>query len=105
VVIVAHGLDDRPVTLTLSPPDPAVVRRGWTVATQLHPGSTPLEFTAPNLQYLIDSPLEFGPIAMRQFVVDRHTFRFAAHHTGTDNQLNRFMKNVDRVVRHEGTLY
>jgi predicted metalloprotease with PDZ domain len=101
----AHGLDDRPVTLTLSPPDPAVVRRGWTVATQLHPGSTPLEFTAPNLQYLIDSPLEFGPIAMRQFVVDRHTFRFAAHHTGTDDELNRLMKDVERIVREEGAVF
>ena len=26
------------------------------------PGATPLEFTAPNLQYLMDSPAEFGPI-------------------------------------------
>jgi predicted metalloprotease with PDZ domain len=104
-IMWAHGLDDRPVTLTFSPPDPAVVKRAWTVATQLHPGSTPLEFTAPNLQYLIDSPLEFGPIAMRQFVVDRHTFRFAAHHTGTDDELNRFMKDVERIVREEGAVF
>src|SRR4029077_8019251 len=60
-IMWARGLDDRPATVTLSPPDPGVARRGWTVATQLHAGSTPLEFTAPNLQYLIDSPLEFGP--------------------------------------------
>ena len=26
------------------------------------PGSTPFEFTAPNLQYLMDSPVEFGPV-------------------------------------------
>jgi predicted metalloprotease with PDZ domain len=104
-IMWARGLDDRPVTLTLLPPDPAVTRRGWTVATQLHPGSAPLEFTAPNLQYLIDSPLEFGPVAMRQFSLDRHTFRFAAHHTGTDDELNRFMKDVERVVREEGAVY
>jgi predicted metalloprotease with PDZ domain len=104
-IMWARGLDDRPVTLTLLPPDPAVTRRGWTVATQLHPGSAPLEFTAPNLQYLIDSPLEFGPVAMRQFSVDRRTFRFAAHHTGTDDELNRFMKDVERVVREEGAVY
>ena len=35
----------------------------WQVATQLH--GEGLEFTAPNLQYLMDSPAEFGPIAMR----------------------------------------
>jgi len=104
-IMWARGLDDRPVTLTLSPPDSSMVRRGWTVATQLHPGATPLEFTAPNLQYLIDSPLEFGPVAMRQFSVDRHTFRFAAHHTGTDDELTRFMKDVERIVREEGAVF
>ncbi len=104
-IMWARGLDDRPATVTLSPPDPGVARRGWTVATQLHAGSTPLEFTAPNLQYLIDSPLEFGPIATRQFSVDGHTFRFAAHHTGTDEELGRLMKDVERVVREEGAIY
>jgi predicted metalloprotease with PDZ domain len=104
-IMWARGLDDRPATLALLPPDPAVARRGWTVATQLHPGSTPLDFTAPNLQYLIDSPVEFGPIAMRQFSVDRHTFRFSAHHTGSEDELNRLMKDVERVVREEGAIY
>ena len=104
-IMWARGLDDRPATVTLSPPDPGVARRGWTVATQLHAGSTPLEFTAPNLQYLIDSPLEFGPIATRQFSVDGHTFRFAAHQTGTDEELSRLVKDVERIVREEGAVY
>jgi predicted metalloprotease with PDZ domain len=104
-IMWARGLDDRPATVTLSPPDPGVARRSWTVATQLHAGSTPLEFTAPNLQYLIDSPLEFGPIATRQFSVDGHTFRFAAHQTGTDEELGRLVKDVERVVREEGAIY
>ena len=65
-IMWARGLDDRPATLTFEPP--AGTR--WQVATQLHPGSTPFEFTAPNLQYLMDSPVEFGPVAMRQFSVD-----------------------------------
>src|SRR4030095_5912392 len=42
----AHGLDDRPSTLTFE--QPAGVR--WQVATQLHAGATPLEVTAPNPQ-------------------------------------------------------
>jgi predicted metalloprotease with PDZ domain len=104
-IMWARGLDDRPVTVTLSPPDPAVTRRGWSVATQLHAGSTPFEFTAPNLQYLIDSPLEFGPVALRQFSVDHHTFQFAAHHTGTDEELSRLTKDVERIVREEGAVY
>src|SRR5262245_53314810 len=62
----AHGLDDRAVTLTLEQPAGAK----WTVATQLHPGASPLEFTAPNFQYFMDSPVEFGQIAIREFTVD-----------------------------------
>src|SRR5262249_55056720 len=50
-IMWARGLDDRSVTLDFVPPGEA----HWQVATQLHPGSTPFEFTAPNLQYLMDS--------------------------------------------------
>ncbi len=102
-IMWARGMDDRPITLTLTPPRAA--GRAWTAATQLHPGSAPLQFTAPNLQYLIDSPVEFGPIAMRQFSMDGHTFRFAAHHTGSDGELDRFLQDVQRVVREEGAVY
>src|SRR5262249_7947116 len=76
-IMWARGLDDRPLTLTFVPPSTT----HWQVATQLHPGAGALEFTAPNLQYLMDSPAEFGPVSIRQFQVDGHTFRFAAHHT------------------------
>ena len=99
----ARGLDDRPITLTLTPP--AGAGRQWIVATQLHAGSTPLQFTAPNLQYFIDSPTEFGPVAMRQFNTDGRTFRFAAHHTGSDADLDRFIPDVQRIVREEEAVF
>jgi predicted metalloprotease with PDZ domain len=99
-IMWVRGLDDRPVTLTLEPP--AGVR--WQVATQLHPAG-PLEFTAPNLQYLMDSPLEFGPIALRQFTVDTRTFRFALHHRGTDAELDGYLKDVEKIVRQEGAIF
>jgi predicted metalloprotease with PDZ domain len=102
-IMWGRGLDDRALTLTFT--QPSGVPRPWTVATQLHAGSTPLSFTAPNLQYLVDSPVEFGPIAMRQFAVDGRTFRFAAHHTGTDGELDRFVRDVQRLVREEKSVY
>ena len=102
-IMWARGMDDRPATLTFT--QPAGIARPWTVATQLHAGATPLSFTAPNLQYLIDSPAEFGPVAMRQFVVSGHTFRFAAHHTGTDAELDGFAQDVQKIVREEGAVY
>ena len=100
-IMWARGLDDRPAVLAFEPP--AGVR--WQVATQLHPGSTPFEFTAPNLQYLMDSPAEFGPIALRHFSVGSRTFRVSLHHTGTDADLDAFVNDVEKIVRQEGAIY
>ena len=97
----AHGLDDRPATVTFEQPAGAQ----WTVATQLHPGSTPLEFTAANLQYLMDSPTEFGPVAIREFSVGPRRFRFAVHHAGTDAELDAYVKDVEKIVRQEGAIF
>ncbi|HMF98075.1 MAG TPA: hypothetical protein VKE96_27430 [Vicinamibacterales bacterium] len=100
-IMWARGLDDRPLSITFE--QPAGMR--WQVATQLHPGGSPLEFTAPNLQYLMDSPSEFGPGAMRQFTVGDRRFRFAIHHTGTDAELDAYLKDVEKIVRQEGAIY
>jgi predicted metalloprotease with PDZ domain len=100
-IMWAHGLDDRPVTVAFE--QPAGMR--WQVATQLHPGSSPLEFTAPNLQYLMDSPSEFGPLSMRQFTVGSSTFRFSLHHTGTAAELDGYVRDVEKIVRQEGAIY
>src|SRR5260221_7969846 len=60
-IMWARGLEERPATVSLTPP-PNV---RWTVATQLHPllgvDRTDREagfFAADNLQYLMDSPIE-----------------------------------------------
>src|SRR3989442_1982395 len=97
----AHGLEDRPVVVTFE--QPAATQ--WKVATQLHPGSMPLEFTAANLQYLMDSPTEFGPVVIREFSVGPRKFRFAVHHTGTDAELDAFVKDVEKIVQQEGAIY
>ena len=99
-IMWAHGLEDRPFAMTFE--QPAGMR--WRVATQLHPLSAS-EFTAPNLQYLMDSPSEFGPVAIRQFTVGQRTFRFSLHHTGTDAELDGYVKDVEKIVRQEGAIY
>jgi predicted metalloprotease with PDZ domain len=100
-IMWAHGLEDRSATLTFEQPP----GRTWRVATQLHPGSRALEFTADDLQYLMDSPAEFGPIAMRQFTVDSHAFRVSLHHTGSDADLDAYVKEVEEIVRQAGAVY
>src|SRR5213594_1469957 len=57
-IMWAHGLEDRPATLEFITPHGDGAGAMWKVATQLHPGGSPFEFTALNLQYLMDSPVE-----------------------------------------------
>lgn len=111
-IMWAHGLDDRPIAVIFE--QPAGMK--WQVATQLH-GDKPreltqtrsvpdaYEFSAPNLQYLMDSPAEFGTPDIRTFTVNGSTFRFAAHHTGTAAELDDFITDVEKIVRQEGAIY
>ena len=93
----ARGLEDRPATVRFQPP----TGTQWRVASQLFPTADALTFTAPNLQYLMDSPTEFSAFALRTFTVDAGgpTFRLAVHHTGTDNELDGFTADVQKIVR------
>jgi predicted metalloprotease with PDZ domain len=103
-IMWARGLDERPSTLTFEPPV-GLLGDGWRVATQLYPGSTPFEFTAPNLQYLMDSPAEFAPLSIRQFDIDGRAFRFAAHHTGTADELESLVKDVEKIIREQRVIF
>jgi predicted metalloprotease with PDZ domain len=110
-IVWARGFDDRPITLTFTAP----VGVQWQIATQLHGDGSPVdarrpvpdryEFTAPNLQYLIDSPVEFGPLTVETFMVGPQTFRFAAHQTGTKIELQAFVKDVAAIVRQEEAVF
>jgi len=95
----ARGLEDRPVIVRFEPPTGAA----WRVATQLLPGADARTYTAPNFQYLMDSPAEFSGFGLRTFTVadapGAPVFRVAAHHTGTDPELDAFAADVERIVR------
>ena len=101
----ARGLENRPIRVEFVPADPA-----WTVATQLFPTDDPRVFTAPNLQYFMDSPTEVGPGAMRTFTLAnpdgrRFEFRVALHHDGTDADVNDFAAGVEKIMREEQAVY
>jgi len=93
----ARGFDDRPVELTFHSPNP-----DWRVATQLAPTADPAVFTAPNLQYLMDSPTELSDHRVREWTVDDHgtprTIRIALHDPGTDEQVDIFAERARKVV-------
>ena len=95
----ARGLELRPATVRFEPPAGA----SWRVATQLLAGRDAYSFTAPNLQYLMDSPSEFAAFALRTFTVtdEQRTpvFRVAVHHTGTDADVDAFVRDVQSIVQ------
>ena len=95
----ARGLESRPITVRFEPPTGS----GWRVGTQLLPGPDAFTFTAPNLQYLMDSPTEVSAFALRTFTIadvpSSPVFRIVLHHTGTEAELDAFAADVQRIVR------
>jgi predicted metalloprotease with PDZ domain len=94
----ARGFESREARVTFDAPSE------WKVATQLHPTSDPQTFTAANLQYLVDSPVELSAFTQRTFTVDRE-FRVAVHHEGTAADVERFAAAVERIVREERAIF
>jgi predicted metalloprotease with PDZ domain len=95
----ARGFERRPVTVRFERP----TGTSWRVATQLSPGTDPLSFIAPNLQYLMDSPTEFSAFTLRSFTVPDEArtpvFRVAVHHTGTEADVDGLVRDVETIVR------
>lgn len=93
----ARGLGIRPVIVTFSPP-----HEDWQVATQLVPTDDPYVFTAPDLQYFMDSPAELSAFALRSWQVESggraYTIRLALHHDGTDEDLDTYTAKAQKIV-------
>jgi predicted metalloprotease with PDZ domain len=108
-LIWARGLELRPARVTLVQP----AGMAWRAATQLFETPDPLTFTAPNLQYLLDSPIEFGPGILESFAAPMAegdtrpapTIRVALHHAGSPADAAAFVDGVRRVVEQARRLF
>ncbi len=107
-ILWAHGLDDAPVRLTFALP----AGSDWQIATQLYPTADPHTFTAPNLQYLMDSPVELSHFRMHTFTVapltpagKPETIRVVAHAAASDAELATYFTGVEKLVREEQAVY
>ncbi|HEU5051417.1 MAG TPA: hypothetical protein VFU00_13890 [Gemmatimonadales bacterium] len=99
----ARGLEDRPVRITFRP-----LRPEWKIATQLAPTADPHTFTAPHLQYFMDSPTELSAHDVRSWTVGGNptrTIRLALHHAGTAAELDSFADRVRRVVAEQAAMW
>lgn len=95
-----QGQESRPMRVTFAPPQGS----NWKIATQLFPTSDPWTFTAPNLQYFMDSPTELADLVMSEFTVPNAdgspvTVRLAAHSDGSQADVDALAKLVQPMVR------
>ncbi len=100
----APALATRPIEVTFHRPDPA-----WRIATQLRPTEDPERFTAPNLQYFMDSPTHLGRLDVREWTVESggrtQTVRLALDHTGTAEQAAQYTELTKRVVNEAAAVF
>jgi predicted metalloprotease with PDZ domain len=105
---VGHEIDG--VVIRLEPPP----QSRWRVATQLFATDHPYVFTAPNLAYLVDSPIEASVFTSRTFVADladdapptaRPRIALALHHTGTDRDADSFVDGLRRLTREQAAIF
>lgn len=93
----AVGFGNRPIAVTFKPVSP-----DWRAATQLVPTDDPMRFTAPDLYYFLDSPVELSAFDLREWQVGEgnaaRTIRLAVHHEGSEADMDRFAGMAQRVV-------
>jgi predicted metalloprotease with PDZ domain len=99
-----HENDAMRITFTAPPGS------NWKVATQLFPTSDPWTFTAPNLQYFMDSPTELSDFVMSTFSVPNADgtpaeFRVVVHGDGSQSDVDELAKLVSRLVREQMAVY
>jgi predicted metalloprotease with PDZ domain len=89
----AHGMDKIPVSFRFLLPEGS----NWKVATQLVPvgdGS----YTAPNVDMMMDSPVELSAYDFEEWTVGDRQFRIALHHTGTKAEAAAYARMARAVV-------
>ena len=102
----AGGFDLRPVRISFQAP----ANHAWKPATQLFPTSDPWTFTAPNLQYLMDSPTELSNFTLRSFKVrnpdgKEYTIRTAVHHDGDPSVIDEYAAGAEKIVNEEAAVF
>lgn len=76
----------------------------WKVATQLKKEGGN-KYSAPNLQYFMDSPTEISNHQVRSFEVDSQKINFVLHHNGTEAELDEYFEDVKAIVLQQKAVF
>ena len=95
VLCYAQGLEGRAAEVKFELPT------GWKAATQLRPtGDDRTTFTAPNLQYLMDSPVVLGTQqTLHTWQDGGRTFEMATYYPGSASEVEALVKKTQQVIR------
>jgi predicted metalloprotease with PDZ domain len=93
----AKGYETAPIEVDFVLPDPT-----FTIATQLKPGKNKTNFSAPNLQYFLDSPTKIGKLHWREWNVTtngkQQTIRIALEAKASDAGVDSLATVVKRIA-------
>jgi predicted metalloprotease with PDZ domain len=92
-LVWAHGFQNAPSTLIFDMPPGS----HWRAATQLIPHSGGV-WSAPNLEWLMDSPVELSNHSTAEWRMGGQRFLLALHHQGSREELKAYAKNCQAIV-------
>jgi len=97
----AKSQEENPIEITFNPRTDL----DWKIATQLKKESENT-FSAPNLQYFMDSPTELSNHSVNSFMVENQKINFVLHDDkASEEQINTYFENVKAVVLQEKEVF
>jgi predicted metalloprotease with PDZ domain len=100
----ARGFENAPITIHFH------TLPEWKIATQLVPTADPQVFTAPHMQYFMDSPTMLANFRWREWPVQSngktYTFRLAINDpAASDKEVDDFAEMVKKVVAEQKAIF
>jgi predicted metalloprotease with PDZ domain len=92
-LVWARGFENAPSILLFDVPPGS----GWRVASQLIPQSNGT-WSAPDLEWLLDSPVELSAHTIAEWQIENQRFRIALHHRGSADEAKSFAKLCQSVT-------
>lgn len=100
----ARGLENAPITIRFR------ALPEWKIATQLAPTADPQVFTAPHMQYFMDSPTMLANFRLREWPVQSngktYTFRLAINDpAASDQEVDEFAEMAKKVATEQIAIF
>jgi len=99
------GADKVPIDIQFELPN-----KNFSIATQLKPGNTPNSFSAPGLQYFMDSPVRMANLISKKWQLrnpdgKQYDFELALDAKATDSSSQSFANKVKRIAQEAQAIF